>query len=166
VNTYMAEVISKANSLLEANDRLAADKFFKTPLRLSLFFHPVTFLNAMRQQTSRKLDRPIDTLRLVSSWTSNYSSPFKVHVQGVVIQGCKFDGIRLTEAESSDPIFTTIPKFELGWIPEEEVKTEKTVGIPFYINRDRETRIADLLAPAGSINPMVWVLAGAALFLE
>lgn len=116
---FLESVVQKANSISDAKDRLSSNTFYTAPIQLHSFLHPIIFLNALRQQTSRQLKKPMDSLKLVSSWNHSLtSSAIKVTVDGVLIQGCRFDGQNLTDAESSDPIFAKVPVFQLAWVPE------------------------------------------------
>ena len=119
VQSYLESLIQKATNINEAKDRLSNNAFYTSPLQLHSFLHPTTFLNALRQQTSRNLKKPMDSLRLVSSWNNSLASfPIKVSIDGILIQGSRFDGSNLTDSESSDSIFSKVPHFHLAWIPE------------------------------------------------
>lgn len=108
----------------------------------------------------------MDTLKLVSSWSSGeLASPIKVSVEGILIQGCKFDGSQLIETEPSDPILAQVPQFQLAWLPEESVNMTGKISLPLYLSASREALVTYLVAPLASSSAVPWILAGVALFI-
>lgn len=165
LQVYLENVIKKALAISEAREKVLANTFFTASLSLDIFFHPITFLNALRQQTSRKLKRPMDSLRLMSEWSSaGLSSPLKVTVEGLLIQGCRFDGANLSEVESDDPIFAKVPTFQLGWVPEESAAVAGRLSVPLYSTPSREGLVANLSVPVKA-SPAPWILAGVSFFV-
>ncbi|KAI8896032.1 dynein heavy chain and region D6 of dynein motor-domain-containing protein [Globomyces pollinis-pini] len=165
---YIESVILKATSVNKYRDTVIAGSFFSLPFQISNLYNPITYLNALRQQTSRKLQRPMDTLKLISSWrnsTEESSYVYKVTVEGILIQGCNFDGERLSEATPNDPIFNTVPAFQLAWVPEEKVSLHGKMNLPVYVDPSREKLVTNLLVPMND-NATPWILAGVALFLS
>lgn len=161
---FIETVVIKTLAIMQHREQVLANTFFNFSLQLSSFFNPITFLNAHRQLSSRKLKRPMDTLQLVSSWDKS-EGPLAVKVEGLLVQGCRFDGSRLLEAEPNDPIFSSIPVFNLAWLPQESVSKVGKVNIPVYSNSSREKCVTNLLVPCvGSYAP--WVLAGVAFFIS
>ena len=65
------------------------------PVSLSDFLRPDVFLNALRQQTARRLAVSIDNLHLVSTFEPHLlrddSSPLPITVQELILEGCAFD---------------------------------------------------------------------------
>ena len=119
MQTFLESLTQKSLNINQAKDRLLNNAFYTSSLQLHFFLHPITFLNALRQQTSRNLKQPMDNLKLVSSWNNSLvSSQIKVSIEGILIQGARFDGSNLADAESSDPIFAKVPTFQLAWVPE------------------------------------------------
>ncbi|KAL2914266.1 hypothetical protein HK105_206212 [Polyrhizophydium stewartii] len=164
---YLRDVISKGVLVSALRDKASSSGLFKDPLALSGLFNPVTFLNALRQQTSRKLKQPMDSLRLVSTWNAMElkDCPLRVSVQGMLLQGCNFNGERLSESSSNDPIFVAVPVCHMGWVPEASIKLLGKLEVPLYVNPSRERIVATLMVP-GVDDSAPWILAGVAFFLS
>lgn len=161
---YIEAVISKMTGLIRLREQALSDKFLGNVVQLSCVFNANTFLNALRQYTARKLKKPMDSLKVTINWDrSSVDASTSVLIENLWIQGCKCDGNRLVEAESSDPIFSIFPKFWLSWTPQEQIRYQNT--IPLYINPSRETMVSNLLIPIEGIQTP-WILAGVALFIE
>ncbi|KAI8925894.1 dynein heavy chain and region D6 of dynein motor-domain-containing protein [Entophlyctis helioformis] len=169
--SYMREVISKGVSVQSLRDKAAAGAsggvVFKDPIALSSLLNPVTFLNAQRQQTSRKLKQPMDSLRLLSTWNPSElkDCPLKVSVNGVLLQGCNFNGDRLSEAGTNDPIFTVVPTCHMGWVSEVSIKSTGKLEVPLYINPTREKMVTSLMVPCQD-DGATWIQAGVSFFLS
>ncbi|KAJ3360793.1 Cytoplasmic dynein 2 heavy chain 1 [Kappamyces sp. JEL0680] len=162
---FMDSAVSKATSVLQAVETYRKGEFFVSSISLGIFFQPVTFLNALRQQTSRKLNRPMDSLTLLSSWSpGEITSAISMKIDGVVVQGCLFDGNRLAETDVSDQVLNRIPPFQMAWVPSETVKMAGKQKLPFYSTVERESLITNLLVPLQG-DRSAWVLAGVAFFI-
>lgn len=60
--------------------------------------HPETFLNAFRQKSARINNVAIDELKLVSTFEQGkINSNGSIHVEGLFLQGCAFDGVKMNE---------------------------------------------------------------------
>ena len=61
----------------------------------------------------------MDDFILVSSWnkTDLIQAPLQITVEGLHIQGCLFDGLRLSEASSNDANIMQAPIATLAWVP-------------------------------------------------
>ncbi|KAJ3271177.1 Cytoplasmic dynein 2 heavy chain 1 [Borealophlyctis nickersoniae] len=140
---------------------------FKQPVRVENVFHPATFLSAVRQATSRKLRIPMDNLKLVSTWSPaelTSAAAIVVAVEGLYLQGCTFDGVRLSESGADDPSCGTVPVCYVAWMPKTFTLPNR-IGLPLYQTPSREKVIAGLQVPCVD-DGAVWVLAGAAFFLS
>jgi dynein heavy chain 2 len=162
--TYMETIIKKTIAIQECQTQLMNGTFYKTPLNMDSFLNPITFLNAHRQLTSRKLKRPMDTLKLVSSWDSQGFVDY-ITIQGLLIQGAKFDVMQLQEQTPDDPIFSQVPNFRMAWIPMEDVVEKDKVSVPVYSDPGREKRVTNLPVPCVG-SKSVWVLAGVSFFFS
>lgn len=108
----------------------------------------------------------MDTLKLVSTWRGEQgNSLYNITVENLLIQGCTFDGTNLLEAGPNDPIFATVPSFQLAWVPEESVKMAGKMNIPVYVTPNREKAVTNLCVPYLE-SPSQWILAGVAFFLS
>lgn len=61
----------------------------------------------------------LDSLSLASSWTSSDipKEYIVLQVDGISIQGCKFDGARTSPVESHDAVTAAVPVCYMAWIP-------------------------------------------------
>lgn len=96
----------------------AANKLLEQTLDLSELFRPDVFFNSLRQFAARELKTSMDHLRLVCS----FSGPMRgvsinVKITGLQLEGCSFDGSRLTECNESSPSVLLLPPCCIGWIP-------------------------------------------------
>ncbi|XJO78526.1 hypothetical protein BDV3_002952 [Batrachochytrium dendrobatidis] len=162
---YIRSVISKAIAVDTLRDTASAG--IKESIVLCNLFNPITFLNAQRQQTSRILRQPMDSLQLVSEWNLNElkNCPLRIAVQGLLLQGCNFDGERLLEANVNDPIFVTAPTCYIGWVAEKSVSTKGKLQVPLYMDRTRQKVVATLTIPCVDAKAP-WILAGVGCFLN
>ena len=109
--------------------------------------------------------RPMDSMTLVAAWGKAESEAgISISIEGMLVQGCKCDGTRLSEAESTDPIFSSVPTFKLSWVPQEIIKA-KGSHIPVYTNPSRENTVSNLMVPFGGVQAP-WILAGVAFFIS
>ncbi|KAJ3590362.1 hypothetical protein NHX12_008314, partial [Muraenolepis orangiensis] len=54
----------------------------------------------------------MDSLRFVTSW----KSPIK-EVGGLQLEGCSFDGVRLSENQHESPSVASVPPCYMAWVP-------------------------------------------------
>ncbi|KAI8908484.1 dynein heavy chain and region D6 of dynein motor-domain-containing protein [Gorgonomyces haynaldii] len=166
--SYIKEAVKRALAIRSMRDKTLSNTFFKDPIQLGHFLSPLTFLNALRQQTSRQLQRPMDSLVLMTSfggYNIQKSSPVQISVEGLLIQGCLFDGTTLSFVDANDPSFTVVPPFQLGWVPKEQVTENGMISVPVYKDPSRESKVAELLVPHGG-NASQWILTGIGFFVS
>ena len=81
---------------------LATDLRLNLVARVRVCERSQIFLNALRQQTARVSRVPVDELKLVSCWESGRLdrrvAPLTLTVTGMLLQGCNFDGQKLSES--------------------------------------------------------------------
>ena len=65
---WLRELVRKRISLMKWRTQSAKGSLLSEPLVLGDLFNPATFVNALRQQTARKLNTAIDRVRMVTSW--------------------------------------------------------------------------------------------------
>jgi dynein heavy chain 2 len=92
---------------------------FSQTINLSDLFRPDTFLNALRQQTARETKQPMDTLILNTSWSGEvkHGKNVSIKISGLQLEGCSFDGGRLSESAPDSPSVTAFPPCYIAWIP-------------------------------------------------
>jgi dynein heavy chain 2 len=91
---------------------------FSQTINLSDLFRPDTFLNALRQQTARLSKQPMDTLVLNTSWSGEvkHGKNISIKITGLQLEGCSFDGGRLSESAPNSPSVTGFPLCSIAWI--------------------------------------------------
>ncbi|MED6252087.1 hypothetical protein ATANTOWER_006838, partial [Ataeniobius toweri] len=88
-------------------------------LDLSELFHPDTFLNALRQETARSIGCSMDSLVFLSSWRSPVAqAKIQVKVGGLQLEGCRFDGVHLSENQHDSPSVSAVPACHMAWAPQ------------------------------------------------
>jgi dynein heavy chain 2 len=147
------------------------------PARLDSFFHPETFLNALRQQSAREARVAIDSLALVTAWDPDDGIVRGgCVVEGLRLQGAVLNSGRLEEPAPDAPPFQTLPPVRLAWLAPDAPGAEGPRGgmggdpplrVPLYLTATREKAIAEVQLPVLDAEEGArWVLAGAACFAE
>jgi len=158
--------------------RIISPNVFQEPVQLSDFLRPDVFLNALRQQTARRLKVPIDSLHLVCSFEPQLlsdpsTSPLPVTVQDLILEGCAFDMAKriLIESTRTSPLTSVLPPLTIAWMsraahPDRAVSSARhpmTVAMPIYVSLSRERIIGEVHLHTDSGRQRV--LNSAALFL-
>ncbi|CAJ1446191.1 unnamed protein product [Effrenium voratum] len=134
------------------------------PVSLNDFLRPDVFLNALRQQSARKLAISIDNLHLVATFEphllSDESSPLPVTVQELILEGCSFDEAKrvLVEGQRTSPLVSMLPPLTISWMstvshPERTASSARaagTISLPIYASLTRERLIAEAIAISNS----------------
>lgn len=107
-------------------------KFFEQVLDLSELFRPDVFFNSLRQHSAREAKVSMDNLKLVCS----FSGPMRgvslnVKITGFQLEGCGFDGTKLTECQEDSPSVITLQPCYVGWI--QKVNFDQ-IFLQFFIN--------------------------------
>lgn len=70
---------------------------------------------------------PMDELKLATSWRSSGvdNASVSVKINGLLLEGCMFDGSRLVETHSNSPSVTSVSSCSIAWVPE-------VSSFPFY----------------------------------
>lgn len=96
-------------------------------IKLSDFLRPDVFLNALRQQTARKLGVAIDHLALVSTWgpsshnwrffEQNMRNLITVQLEGLLLEGARFDvaNAQLAECARQSNLLSALPQLMVSW---------------------------------------------------
>ena len=92
---------------------------YSQTINLSELFRADTFLNALRQQTARETKQPMDTLVLSTAWSGDVKQGKNVSIKisGLQLEGCSFDGGRLSESAPDAPSVIALPACSIAWIP-------------------------------------------------
>ncbi|KAI8842138.1 dynein heavy chain and region D6 of dynein motor-domain-containing protein [Chytridium lagenaria] len=166
---YMKDVIHNAMAVDAWRGKMTNGSLFGEPLQLCALFNPVTFLNALRQQTSRKRKFILLLTQIygfcdlgyANPWTNSSSSPpgqkptcpkppSTIAIDGLLLQGCNFDGLRLRILCRR----SLLPKIAL-MLHSMDTKDRDTA----LFDAKKERLVGMLQVPGTDENP-TWVLAG------
>jgi dynein heavy chain 2 len=172
---YCKSVVARMTAVNQMVERVKGGSLLSKPVRLEDFFHPETFLNALRQQMARQAGVAIDNLVLVTCWdTAAAAAAGGAEVEGLRLQGAIFDGKRLADTASDAPPYVPLPTCKLAWVVPGSPGAAGPAGgagepplcVPLYLTRERERAIADVQFPVfDGEETGKWVLAGAACFM-
>ncbi len=92
-------------------------RFFEQELDISELFRPDVFFNSLRQHAAREAKISMDGLKLACS----FSGPMRgvslnVRISGLQLEGCDFDGSKLTECQENSPSVISLPFCYVGWV--------------------------------------------------
>lgn len=95
----------------------SSSKFFEQTLDLSELFRPDVFFNSLRQHSAREAKTSMDHLKLVCSFTGPMRGVnLNVKITGLQLEGCGFDGSKLSECSENSPTVILLPACFIGWI--------------------------------------------------
>jgi len=167
---WLNEIVRKRSSLNKLKS--LKNQLLNEKLSLSDFFHPGTFINALRQQTSRKLGVAIDVVTMVSSWGNNSSPelrdcPLPCPIAGLLLQGASFKGGELQELVPDANEISPAPVVYIGFIiKKDDGGRNNLLDVPLYHSPSREEFIVSLQMPlASSSDNNKFILSGIGLFL-
>ncbi|KAJ3189734.1 Cytoplasmic dynein 2 heavy chain 1 [Gaertneriomyces sp. JEL0708] len=164
---FLKESVQRAIAVENWFQKAKSGTLLNSNIRLVEVFHPITFLNAVRQQTSRKARQSMDALKLISRWSVNELPKDAVYlaIQGLWMQGCSFDGSRLSESHPDDPAYAQAPTCFVAWVLESSDDDSTTVSLPLYYTPSRDDKVGMIQVPCEG-DGSKWILAGAAFFLS
>ncbi|ESO93665.1 hypothetical protein LOTGIDRAFT_209197 [Lottia gigantea] len=166
---YLRGLVNRAQSMQSWVERAEGGSLLRDTLDLSELFHPDTFLNALRQQTAREIGCSMDSLKFACSWKGSIQGAnYSIKLGGLQLEGCSFDGSRMSENQRDSPSVSAIPSCQVAWIPAElpdPYSVDDTMSIPIYYSSTRDHIVAKLDLPCGG-NQSTWLQCGAALFLK
>ncbi|XP_022324921.2 cytoplasmic dynein 2 heavy chain 1-like isoform X2 [Crassostrea virginica] len=166
---YLRGLISRATAIQTWVDKANNGNLLRDTLDLSELFHPDTFLNALRQQTAREVGCSMDSLKFGASWRGGVQgAKTQVKIGGLQLEGCSFDGARLSENQRDSPSVSAIPPCHVAWIPKDAPDPyglDDVISIPVYTSSERDHIVTRMDLPCGG-NQSLWLQCGAALFLK
>ncbi|KAL2095875.1 hypothetical protein ACEWY4_008023 [Coilia grayii] len=166
---YLRAVVARALAIQSWVEKAEKQSLLTDTLDLSELFHPDTFLNALRQETARFHGCSMDSLKFVASWKSSIlGATLQVKVGGLKLEGCSFDGSRLSENQHDSPSVSAVPSCYMAWIPQSAAgcyAPEECISLPVYSSGERLRVVTNIDVPCGG-NPDQWIQTGAALFLR
>jgi len=170
---WLRELVRKRLCLLKWSAACAKESLLTSPLALGDLFNPATFINALRQQTARRLGAAIDRMKLICAWESDAKAvtsvcPLACVLSGLLLQGASFHGGILQETNPEASELNMAPSVTIGFVKqdvEEPYKEHKCIPIPTYFSTTREDYLVELQMPCTPNEQGKWTLAGVALFL-
>ncbi|KAM4627347.1 cytoplasmic dynein 2 heavy chain 1 [Polymixia lowei] len=167
---YLRAVVTRALALQSWVERAGREALLSDTLDLSDLFHPDTFLNALRQETARSMGCSMDSLKFVTSWRSPITeAKLQVKVGGLQLEGCSFDGARLSENQHDSPSVSAVPSCYMAWVEQsssaDSAVADESIWLPLYTSSERVKVVTQVSLPCGA-NPSQWIQTGAALFLK
>jgi dynein heavy chain 2 len=171
--SWIRELVRKRIVLSKWKSAAMKSSLFDDPISLKDLFNPATFINALRQQTARKLGAAIDRVKLSSSWENEGRKlkklcPLTCQLSGLLLQGATFPSGVLRESSSDGSELSPAPNVTVGFVLTEDAETDAdSLSVPLYLNTSRESQLIDLEMPVANMEDKSrWVLAGVALFLS
>ena len=115
---YLTTVVEKLRALdkwVSSVDSMSS--FFEQELDLSELFRPDVFFNSLRQHAAREARVSMDNLKLVCSFGGAMRGvKLNVRITGLQLEGCGFDGSKLSECQENSPSVVSLPPCCIGWI--------------------------------------------------
>ncbi|XP_036005544.1 cytoplasmic dynein 2 heavy chain 1 isoform X1 [Fundulus heteroclitus] len=167
---YLRAIVTRALAIQSWVERASRQALLSDTVDLSELFHPDTFLNALRQETARSIGCSMDSLVFLSSWRNPIAqAKLQVKVGGLQLEGCRFDGVHLSENQHDSPSVSAVPACYMAWAPQGSVADstdpEESIWLPLYTSSERVKVVTHISLPCGA-NPNQWIQTGAALFLK
>jgi dynein heavy chain 2 len=169
---WLSGLASRVAAIGDWAARVKAGAVLSAAVKLGDLFEPKIFLNALRQQTARVSRVPVDELKLVSCWEQgrldSRVAPLTLTVHGMLLQGCNFDGQKLSESLLDSAANSALGDCFFAWMPRDAPSpypNGESVKVPLYSSGSRSDAIADVLLPSARHDVNRWVLAGVALFV-
>ncbi|PIK32934.1 Cytoplasmic dynein 2 heavy chain 1 [Apostichopus japonicus] len=112
----------------------------------------------------------MDSLKFVCKWSGSVpNAKQQIKVGGLQLDGCTFDGSRLSENQRNSPSVCTVPTCNMAWVSQNSddiYSSTDSISLPVYFSEDREKIVTNLKLPCLSSERDRWVQTGAALFLK
>uniref|UniRef100_A0ABM5FWF4 Cytoplasmic dynein 2 heavy chain 1 n=2 Tax=Agamidae TaxID=81953 RepID=A0ABM5FWF4_9SAUR len=166
---YLRAVVARAHAIQNWVSKAEKQTLLSDTLDLSELFHPDTFLNALRQETARVMSCSVDSLKFTASWRGRIKeAKLQVQISGLQLEGCSFDGNRLSENQHDSPSVSSVLPCYMAWIPQNAYgpySPEECISLPVYTSAERDCVVTNIDVPCGGSQDR-WIQCGAALFLK
>ncbi|XP_069495113.1 cytoplasmic dynein 2 heavy chain 1 isoform X2 [Ambystoma mexicanum] len=166
---YLRGLVARALAIPNWVAKAEKQKLLSETLDLSELFHPDTFLNALRQETAREMHCSMDNLKFVASWRGRITdAKLQVEITGLQLEGCTFDGNRLSENQHDSPSVSSMRSCFVAWILQNAngpYSPEECISLPVYTSVERDSVVTNIDVPCGGHQDQ-WIQCGAALFLK
>ena len=118
--SWLRELIKKRLALGKWKTLCTKGALLDESLSLGDLFNPATFVNALRQQTARKLDTAIDRVKMLSSWDKDArrirtGCPLPCSIANLILQGASFHGGSLKDSAPDATEMSTVPVVCIGF---------------------------------------------------
>ena len=167
---WLRFLVSKSLALSSWMERAKHQKLLQKPLDLADLFRADVFLNALRQQTAQQTQQSIDSLKFVCAWQPGAldSAALSCRLTGLYLQGCLFDGRRLSPTERTSSSICEVPECTVAWLPASapDPLGDGKLSFPLYDNEAREKVVARLMVPCSRADHDTWIRTAAAFFLK
>lgn len=166
---YLRGLVARTLAIQNWVEKAEKQVLLADTLDLSELFHPDTFLNALRQETARATGCSVDSLKFVASWKGRLQeAKLQIKISGLLLEGCSFDGNRLSENQHDSPSVSSVLPCYMGWTPQGSYgpySPDECISLPVYTSAERERVVTNIDVPCGG-NQDQWIQCGAALFLK
>ena len=178
----MSETVDATAKLYDLLAMTENGSIYTSPVSMASLYHPETLLSALRQTCARNcmllrhvivlqlaVQHPMDELHLSVSWMWEKGVPKSsvrtLAIEGLLIQGARFDGRHLSACEPSDPIFCTVPICLLTFVKLPNA-TESLLQVPLYAGAQRDRLLGHLGVPVTLESRDSFILYGTAFLLQ
>ena len=164
---FLKTVVNKTLGIESWIEKIERGTFFSSLLNLSNLFSVGSFLNAFRQHTSRANSLAIDDLKFCCSWQNTRVSNGSIYVEGFCIDGCIFDGNRITQTKFDSPSYFSLPPCYISWEfgdRADSLSDKHSVSLPLYSSHKRAQLVTQIKLPCNDKKD-VWIQAGAAIYI-
>lgn len=175
--TWLRELLRKRISLIKLKSSSSKGSILDAPVALGDLFNPSTFVNALRQQTARKLGLAIDKVKMIAYWDGDRGKgaasrlsdcPLPCTLSTMLLQGAVFQSF-LKEGAADASELSPSPNVAIGFVPlssNDPYSPDEMIPIPVYLTPSREDFLMDLPMPSDRTERSKWILSGVALFLS
>ena len=162
INEWLNEFVRKVDII----DTLSIDpKLIEKGIEFGALLRPTALLDALRQQTARKLGLSIIELNLSFGFGEPKSN--SIYITDLSIQGAVFQGLKIAPMIKDGPVVTKCPNCYFIW--EKNNLEEGIVKIPLYSNSNREKFIVSIPTPCqetkGQNSNIIYSFAGTAFLI-
>ena len=168
VQSWLRGVVVRKTALSRW-DRMLGPQMYEDELNLADLFQPNVFLNVLRQETARKLQCSMDSLKLATSFDRGHGDGpgLSVCLRGLLLQGAGFDGKQLVASTAEALELMGVPSITLSWVEKrkgEGGESDNLARVPLYYSLSRERLLVEMTVPSGGRDAK-WTVAGVAMFL-
>ncbi|ESN99131.1 hypothetical protein HELRODRAFT_66985, partial [Helobdella robusta] len=167
---YMRTLIKKTSSIFKWKEKVEKGRLLDNTIDLSDLLRPESFINAHRQLSSRSVNSSIDNVCMECSWhQGNKSGNRTLKLKGLKLEGCNFDGNKLTEKRGHEPVYSEVPECHISWTIKKtanyDLDYHNRLYIPVYSDTTRNTLVTYLYVPINE-DKSKWIQFRPAFFID